>query len=270
MKYRFVLAAGLVLCMLCASLSGCSSAVTDEKTPKQILDGTDLRDWIGQKRSLIYEQLLLTDEMVLLRGSEGMGLMEGPDHGTVLLPFVQQPAFEGVVAEAMKEDEWGVELTFAPIRQGEEGRLRGFRLMAAFSGEDASEKAEQLLEKVDHALQKDDSLKAQGPDYLTGNGGILSLRLQEIQPQEWTDIFETLGQMDPSYTHMVSLTCQFPASNMEEVPDMALLPVITEEAMLRTTNPLTWLFEYAGAGYILILLAIGALGLFIRKRKAGK
>lgn len=242
------------------TLAGCRQGDPSARTPRQILDGTNLLTWIGQKRSFVYEQLLLTDETVVLRERSG------PESMTILLPIVQQPDF----LDAMKDDEWGVELTFRPAGGSGEGRLCGFRLMAAYAGEDAPTKARVLKQKIDWMLKEEPSLIPEAGTYRTQEGAVITAELVEIEPQEWTDIFETLGQMDPSYTHMVAIDVSVPEETFVSTEDLPIQAVIPEEVGERQTRPILWLFRYAGAGYILLFIAVGLIIYFIRKKVRSK
>ena len=243
----------ILLFSLIIILTACSTA--GSLTPKQLLDQTDLRSLIGQSKETIFQAFLLTDQIVLERNAEE-GLEESalpaPDAGIFLLPFVQQPGFN----QALANDEWAVELMFANDPSGTPV-LCGFRLMAAYQGADAEQRAKELLQKAETMLSEEE------PAYANEE---IDARLVNLEPQEWTDIFETLGQLDSSYTHMVRITYRVPQQSIAQVEPLDLPDVIPENVYLRKTKPLAWLFREAGFGYILLFVAVGAAVLFAKKK----
>ena len=234
-----------LLLVLVIFLTGCSTQ--GALTPKQLLDQTDLRTLIGQKKDTIWQMFLLTDETVISRSPDGLDASEGEDLDIFLLPFVQQPEF----ADALAKDEWAVELIFDQS-SGSSGDpvLCGFRLMA-----------EALLQKVNTMLAGQEAKFTHEA---------VHAEMIELKVQEWTDIFDTLGQMDPSYTHMVRITYLVSRQDLGNQPPISLPDVISEETYLRRSNPLTWLFREAGLGYILLFAAIGAIVIFVKRKRKRK
>ncbi|MBQ7057761.1 MAG: hypothetical protein IJM83_00460 [Firmicutes bacterium] len=243
----------ILLLVLTILLTGCSTQ--GALTPKQLLDQTDLRTLVGQTKETIWQMFLLTDETVVPRGTDDLGGPSREDAGIFLLPFVQQPSF----ADALANDEWAVELIFVSSGNPAEDPvlLSGFRLMAAYKGDSARSDAEALLQKVNFMLSQQSPMFAHEA---------VSAEMIELKPQEWTDIFDTLGQMDPSYTHMVRITYRVSRQDLGAQAPVSLPNVIPEETYLRKTQPVTWLFREAGLGYILLFIAIGAIVIFIRKK----
>ncbi|MBO4887754.1 MAG: hypothetical protein J5589_05530 [Firmicutes bacterium] len=242
----------ILLLVLTILLTGCGAQ--DALTPKQLLDQTDLRTLIGQTKKTIWQMFLLTDEAVVPRGTDDLGNPSGEEAGIFLLPFVQQPDF----TDALADDEWAVELIFVPSDDpSKDPILNGFRLMAAYKGDSAKANAEALLQKVNAMLSQQTAMYP--------HETVLA-EMIELEPQEWTDIFDTLGQMDPAYTHMVRITYQVSRQDLGDQATISLPNVISEETYLRKTKPVTWLFREAGLGYILLFIAIGAALIFIRKK----
>ena len=245
-----------LLLVLVIFLTGCSTQ--GALTPKQLLDQTDLRTLIGQKKDTIWQMFLLTDETVISRSPDGLDASEGEDLDIFLLPFVQQPEF----ADALAKDEWAVELIFDQSSGSSDDLvLCGFRLMAAYKGDTARTNAKALLQKVNTMLAGQEAKFTHEA---------VHAEMIELKVQEWTDIFDTLGQMDPSYTHMVRITYLVSRQDLGNQPPISLPDVISEETYLRRSNPLTWLFREAGLGYILLFAAIGAIVIFVKRKRKRK
>ncbi len=246
----------ILLFLLVLSLTGCSTQ--GALTPKQLLDQTDLRSLMGQTKETIWQMFLLTDETTVPRDTNDLDVPSVEDFSIFLLPFVQQPDYN----TALADDEWAVELIFdRAVGPSEEPVLSGFRLMAAYKGDAARANAEALFQKVNAMLAEHSPMFSHEA---------VRAEMIELEPQEWTDIFDSLGQMDPSYTHMVRITCLIPRQDLEKQAPLSLPNVISEETYLRKTKPVTWLFREAGLGYILLFVAIGAIVFFFMKKRKRK